>query len=240
MSLTVGWNTATIAGVSREEMDEWALRSHQRAIAAIDEGRFTDEIVPLKIRNAAGDETLFDTDEHPRRGTTLERLASLKPLHPEIEGFSITAGNSSGINDAGAAVVLTSDQLAADQGLQPLGVVRSWASVGVDPIRTGLAPSEAIPKALDRAGVRLQDVKLFEINEAFAAMCVACTRILDIDPAIVNVSGSGCSLGHPIAATGARMVTTLLGDLRRRGGGIGVAAMCAGGGMGSALVIETL
>jgi acetyl-CoA C-acetyltransferase len=240
MSLTVGWNTATIAGVSREEMDEWALRSHQRAIAAIDEGRFTDEIVPLKIRNAAGDETLFDTDEHPRRGTTLERLASLKPLHPEIEGFSITAGNSSGINDAGAAVVLTSDQLAADQGLRPLGVVRSWASVGVDPIRTGLAPSEAIPKALDRAGVRLQDVKLFEINEAFASMCVACTRILDIDPAIVNVSGSGCSLGHPIAATGARMVTTLLGDLRRRGGGIGVAAMCAGGGMGSALVIETL
>jgi acetyl-CoA C-acetyltransferase len=240
MSLTVGWNTAKIAGVSREEMDEWALRSHQRAIAAIDEGHFTDEIVPLKIRNAAGDEVLFDTDEHPRRGTTLERLGSLKPLHPEIEGFSITAGNSSGINDAGAAVVVTSDQLAADQGLRPLGVVRSWASVGVDPVRTGLAPAEAIPKALERAGVRLQDVKLFEINEAFAAMCVACTRILDIDPAIVNVSGSGCSLGHPIAATGARMVTTLLGDLRRRGGGIGVAAMCAGGGMGSALVVETL
>jgi acetyl-CoA C-acetyltransferase len=238
MSITVGWNTARLAGVSRGEMDAWALRSHQRAIAAIDEGRFAAEIVPLKVCTAAGAEIVFDTDEHPRRNTSVERLAGLKVLHPEIEGFSITAGNSSGINDAASAVVLTSAEVAASHGLTPLGMVRGWASVGVDPVRTGLAPTEAIPKALARAGVSLSDVKLFEINEAFASVAVASTRILGLDPAAVNVSGSGCSLGHPVAATGGRMVTTLLGDLHRRGGGIGVAALCAGGGMGSALVIE--
>jgi acetyl-CoA acetyltransferase family protein len=240
MSITVGWNTAKLANVTREEMDAWALRSHQRAIRAIDEGRFAQEIVPIKTRDAEGTEILFDTDEHPRRGTTMERLAGLKPLHPEIPDFSITAGNSSGINDAAAALVLTSDRLAEAQGLRPIGVVRSWASVGVDPVETGLAPAKVIPKALKRAGVHLDDVKLFEINEAFASVCVAGTRALGIDPEIVNASGSGCSLGHPIAATGARMVTTLLNDLHRAGGGIGVAALCAGGGMGSALVVETL
>jgi acetyl-CoA acetyltransferase family protein len=240
MSITVGWNTAQLAGISREEMDAWALRSHQRAIAAIDEGRFTEEILPLKVTTGAGAEIVFDTDEHPRRSTSLERLAGLKVLHPEIEGFSITAGNSSGINDAAAAVVLTSAQFAAEHGLRPIGRVRSWASAGVDPVRTGLAPAEAIPKSLDRAGIALSDVKLFEINEAFAAVAVASTQILGLDPETVNVSGSGCSLGHPVAATGARMITTLLGDLRRRGGGIGVAALCAGGGMGSALVVEAL
>ena len=238
MSITVGWNAAVRAGLTREEMDAWALRSHQRAVEAIDEGRFTAEIVPLKVRTAAGAEIVFDTDEHPRRNTSMERLAGLKVLHPEIEGFSITAGNSSGINDAASAVVLASADVASAQGRTPLGVVRGWASVGVDPVRTGLAPTEAIPKALSRAGVSLSDVKLFEINEAFASVAVASTRILGLDPEAVNVSGSGCSLGHPVAATGGRMVTTLLGDLHRRGGGIGVAALCAGGGMGSALVIE--
>ncbi|MCW2719472.1 thiolase family protein [Pseudonocardia sp.] len=238
MSITVGWNAAQSANVTREEMDAWAYRSHQRAVGAIDEGRFTDEIVPMKVRRADGTETVFEVDEHPRRDTTLERLAGLKVLHPEIDGFSITAGNSSGINDAAAAVTLTSDRAAAERALTPLAVVRSWASVGVDPAETGLAPVRAIPKALRRAGLTVADVDLFEINEAFAAMCVATTRILDIDEEIVNVSGSGCSLGHPVAATGARMVTTLVHELRRRGGGIAVAAMCAGGGMGSAMVLE--
>jgi acetyl-CoA C-acetyltransferase len=219
-------------------MDAWAFRSHQRAVRAIDEGRFTDEIVPMKVRRADGTETLFEVDEHPRRDTTMERLAGLKVLHPEIDGFSITAGNSSGINDAAAAVTLTSDRAATERGLTPLAVVRSWASVGIDPGETGLAPVRAIPKALRRAGLTVGDVDLFEINEAFAAMCVATTRILEIDEEIVNVSGSGCSLGHPVAATGARMVTTLVHELRRRGGGIAVAAMCAGGGMGSAMVLE--
>jgi acetyl-CoA C-acetyltransferase len=238
MSITVGWNAAQRANVTREEMDAWALRSHERAIRAIDDGRFVEEIVPITVRRPDGTETVFEIDEHPRRGTTMDKLAALKPLHPEIPGFSITAGNSSGINDAASAVTLVSDQVATERGLTPLAVIRSWAAVGVDPAETGLATVSAIPKALRRAGLDIGDVDLFEINEAFASMCVASTRILGIDEEIVNVSGSGCSLGHPVAATGARMVTTLIHELRRRGGGIALASMCAGGGMGAAMVIE--
>ena len=238
MSITVGWNAAVAAGVSREDMDQWAFDSHRKAIAAIDEGRFADEIVPIKVTKSDGTPVTFDVDEHPRRGSTLEKLASLPPLHPEIDGFSITAGNSAGLNDGAAALVVASDEVARAKSLPVLGVVRSWASVGVDPGITGLAPVKVIPKALARAGLSLADVDLFEINEAFAAQCVATVKQLEIDPAIVNPSGSGCSLGHPIAATGARMLTTLVHELRRRGGGIGVAAMCAGGGMGSAVVVE--
>jgi acetyl-CoA acyltransferase len=229
MSITVGWNAAVKAGVSREEMDEWALRSHRNAIAAIDEGRFKEEIIPIETPHG-----LFSVDEHPRRDTSMERLAGLKVLHPEIEGFSITAGNACGANDGAAVLTIASDAL----GLPALGRVLSWASVGVDPALTGLAPVEVIPKALARAGLSISDVDLFEINEAFAAMCVATIKMLDLDPDRVNVNGSGCSLGHPVAATGARMLVTLVHELRRRGGGVGVAAMCAGGGMGSATVIE--
>ena len=229
MSITVGWNAAVKAGVTREEMDAWALRSHRNAIRAIDEGRFDEEIVP--IRTPFG---LFAIDEHPRRDTSMAKLAVLKPLHPEIEGFSITAGNAAGANDGAAILAVASDRL----GLPALATVRSWASVGVDPAETGLSPVRAIPKALARAGMSLTDVDLFEINEAFAAMCVATVELLGIDPDRVNVSGSGCSLGHPVAASGARMLVTLVHELRRRGGGVGVAAMCAGGGMGSATVIE--
>ena len=233
MSITVGWNAAVAAGVSREEMDAWALRSHRNAVSAIDEGRFDAEIVPIQTAHG-----LFCVDEHPRRDTSLEKLASLKPLHPEIEGFSITAGNACGANDGAAALVVASDRLSDRLGLPALAIVRSWASVGVDPAVTGLAPVQAIPKALARAGLSASDVDVFEINEAFAAMCVATIRLLDLDPERVNVNGSGCSLGHPVAATGARMLVTLVHELRRRGGGIGVASMCAGGGMGSAAVIE--
>jgi len=229
MSITVGWNAARKTGVTREDMDAWALRSHQHAIQAIDEGRFKEEIVPIETPHG-----LFAVDEHPRRDTSMEKLAKLKVLHPEIEGFSITAGNACGSNDGAAALVVASDRL----GLPALAYVRSWASVGIDPAYTGLAPVEAIPKALKRAGLTVDQVDLFEINEAFAAMCVATIRLLELDPEKVNVSGSGCSLGHPVAATGARMLVTLVHELRRRGGGIGVASMCAGGGMGSAAVIE--
>jgi len=237
MSILVGWNTARLAGVSREEMDAWALRSHERAIRAIDEGRFADEIVPVKVTARDGTVSVFDVDEHPRRGTSMEKLAALKVLHPEIEGFSITAGNSSGINDGAAAVVVADAALAAEHGVAPLATIRSWASVGVDPVETGLAPIAAIRKALARAGIGIDDVDLFEINEAFASVAVAATRELGLDPERVNPFGSGCSLGHPIATTGARMVATLAHELRRRGGGTAVAAMCAGGGMGSALVL---
>jgi len=238
MSITVGWNTAQKANVTREEMDDWAYQSHMRAIAAIDEGRLKEEIFAVEVPVGKGETRIFDTDEHPRRDTTMEKLASLRPLHPEIPGFSITAGNSSGLNDAGCAMVICDADYAADHDLEPLAIVRSWASAGVPPADTGLGPTVAIPKALDRAGLEVSDVKLVEINEAFASMAVASSRILGFPHEIVNVNGSGCSLGHPVAATGARMITTLAYELRRRGGGIGVASMCAGGGMGSATVIE--
>ena len=238
MSITVGWNAAVEAGVTREEMDAWAFRSQQRAAAAIDAGAFVDEIAPIEVTLRDGTTTLFSVDEHPRRSTTLEKLAELKPLHPEIEGFSITAGNACGVNDGGAALVLADDAVVAEYGLQTLGTVVAWASAGVEPARTGLAPTVAIPKALDRAGLSVDDIALWEINEAFASMCVATTRILGIDDEIVNVLGSGCSLGHPVAMTGARMVISLVHELRRRGGGHGVAAMCAGGGMSTAVVVR--
>jgi len=238
MSITVGWNAAVEGNVTREEMDAWAFRSHQRAVSAIDAGAFVDEIFAVEVENRAGERRMFATDEHPRRDSTLEKLASLKPLHPEIEGFSITAGNAGGVNDGAAAMVITDSELCGRLGLEPLATVKAWASAGVPPAQTGLAPTVAIPKALARAGIGIGDVDLWEINEAFASMCVATTRILGIDDSMVNVLGSGCSLGHPIAMSGARMVISLTHELRRRGGGTGVAAMCAGGGMSTALVLD--
>ncbi len=238
MSITVGWNAAVQAGVTREEMDAWAFRSHQRAIAAIDAGKFVDEIFPVEVVDRAGERRMFAVDEHPRRDCTMEKLASLTSLHPEVEGFSITAGTAGGVNDGAAAMVMTDRELSERLGLEPLAVVRAWASAGVPPSETGLAPTVAIPKALARAGLGVDDVGLWEINEAFASVCVATTRILGIEESLVNVLGSGCSLGHPIAMTGARMVISLTHELRRRGGGTGVAAMCAGGGMSTALVLD--
>ncbi|MEB3052089.1 thiolase family protein [Mycolicibacter sp. MYC123] len=238
MSITVGWNTAQAAGITREEMDAWAARSHQRAIAAIDAGKFVDEIVPLKVELPDGSVIEFSVDEFPRRDTTAEKLAGLKVLHPEIEGFSITAGNSSGTNDAAAAVALVDDDYARAEGLNVMGTVKAWGSVGVAPRDTGLGGVKVIGKVLERAGLSVGDVALWEINEAFASVPIAACKEYGIDEELVNFSGSGCSLGHPIAASGARMVTTLLYELKRRGGGIGVAAMCAGGGQGGAVVIE--
>jgi len=238
MSITVGWNTAQKCGITREEQDEWAYHSHLRAVAATDEGRLREEIFGVEVRTSSGETRVFDVDEHPRRDTTLEKLAALPPLHPEIPGFSITAGNSSGLNDAACALVLCDAEYAQAHGLEPLAVIRSWASAGVPPAETGLGPTVAVPKALERAGLSTKDVELAEINEAFASMAVASSRILGFPHDIVNVNGSGCSLGHPVAATGARMLTTLVHELRRRNGGIGVATMCAGGGMGSATVVE--
>jgi acetyl-CoA C-acetyltransferase len=231
MSITVGENTAREAGISREDADEWAKWSHDRAALSSDEGWFDAEIVPV------GD---VSKDEQPRRDTTLERLAELRLLHPEIDGAVITAGNAAGLNDAAAAIVLADRSVADAHGLQPMGRIRSWASVGVEPARTGMAPIDAIPKALARGGFTLGDIDLFEINEAFTPVTVATVRKLGLDPATVNVNGSGCGLGHPIAATGTRMVVTMLHELERRGLTLGCVAMCAGGGMGSALVVERL
>jgi acetyl-CoA C-acetyltransferase len=237
MSITVGWNAASRVGITRDELDAWALRSHQRAVAGIDAGAFVDEIAPIEVTKG-GETFTFAVDEHPRRETSLEKLAGLKPLHPEIEGFNITPGNSSGVNDAAAAVMVVSSELAEELGLEPLAIIRSWASVGVPPAETGLAPNKAIPKAAQRAGIQLTDVDLFEINEAFASVPIAAVKELGLDEEKVNVLGSGCSLGHPVATTGTRMIMTTMNELRRRGGGIGLTAMCAGGGMASAVVFE--
>ncbi|MEE2058551.1 thiolase family protein [Rhodococcus artemisiae] len=238
MAITVGWNTAQSEGITREDMDAWAARSHQRAVAAIDAGKFVDEILPLKVAAADGSLVDFSVDEHPRRDTTVERLAGLPVLHPEIPGFSITAGNSSGINDAASAVALTSDDYAQDKGLKVFGSVKAWATSAVPPRDCGLGALAVIEKVLGRAGLVSSDVDLWEINEAFASVPVAACRKFGLDEDLVNVFGSGCSLGHPISASGARMVTTMVYELSRRGGGIGVAAMCAGGGQGGAVVIE--
>jgi acetyl-CoA acetyltransferase family protein len=236
MSVTIGENTARLHHVTREQADAWSARSQQRALNAIAKGYFDDEVIAVPV-SQSGATVMFSTDEHPR-DTTPEALAGLKVLHPEIPGAVVTAGNSAGINDAAAALVIGSSDYAASHGLTPLARIRGWASVGVDVEHTGMAPVTAIPQALKRSGLTLEDVDLFEINEAFATMAVACTRDLDLDESIVNVNGSGISLGHPIAATGARMVVSIIHELVRRDSRIGVVAMCAGGGMGSALVVE--
>jgi acetyl-CoA C-acetyltransferase len=238
MSITVGWNAAQEAGLTRADLDAWALRSHQRAIAAIDAGNFEGEIVPITVRNAAGEEIFFKIDEHPRRDTTAERLAGLKILHPEIPGFSITAGNASGANDGAAALVVTSEAIAKAEGKTKLATIRGWTSLGIDPRRTGASVPPTVQKLLSRTGVNLKDIKLWEINEAFASVPLVACRVLGLSEDTVNISGSGCSIGHPIGASGGRMLTTLINDLRRQGGGLGIAAMCAGGGQAGAVLVE--
>jgi len=234
MALTVGDNTARLAGVSREQADAWAFESHRRAVQAIDEGRFDAELVPVDLPGGGQ----FTVDEHPRRTSSLEKLASLPLLQPADEGAVTTAGNSSGLNDAAAALVLCSRDYATAHGLAPLAVIRGWASSGVDPAETGLAPTLALPKAAAKAGIAIGDLQSVEVNEAFATVAVAFSRILGLDPAMVNVNGSGCSLGHPIACTGARMIITMVHELIRTDAQWGAVAMCAAGGMGSATIIE--
>lgn len=238
MLVTVGENTARECGITREEADDWSYHSNLRAVAATDEGRFSPEIVPVDVPTGKGESVAFAVDEQPRRDTTPEKLAALPVLTGA--GGQVTAGSSSGIGDGAAALVLTSRAYADSAGLEVMGVVRSWASAGVDPARTGLAPTVAVPRALERAGLGTADVDLVEINEAFATMAVACSRWLGFPHQIVNVNGGAVALGHPVACSGARIVVTLLYELRRRGGGTGVATLCAGGGMGSATVIEVL
>jgi len=230
----VGDNAARMAGVSREEADEWAFRSHMNAVRAIDEGRFKNEIVPVAL--PGGGE--FSVDEHPRRNSTLEKLASLPLLNPLDDGATTTAGNSSGLNDASAALMLVSSDYAKANGLKPLGIIRGWASAALPPAQTGLSPSVAITKALEKAGIAQDAIQSWEINEAFASVTVAAIKRLGLDPETVNVNGSGCSLGHPIGCTGARMIVTMVNELERTDAQYGAVAMCAAGGMGSATIIE--
>ena len=237
MLITVGENTARECGITREESDEWSYHSHMRAVAATKDGRFAEEIVPLSVPAGRGETLTVSIDEHPRADTTLEKLAALPVLSGLPDG-QVTAGSSSGIADGGAALVVTSRRYAEAHGLPPLATVRSWNSAGIEPARTGLAPTICVPRALSKAGLAESDVDLVEINEAFATMAVASSRKLGFPHDMVNVNGGAIGLGHPIAASGARILVTLIHELRRRGGGIGVGTLCAGGGQGSATVLE--
>ena len=234
--ITVGENTARECGITREESDDWSYHSNIRAVAATDDGRFAEEIVPVTVPAGRGETVTVSVDELPRRDTTPEKLAAL----PSLTGpdGQITAGNSSGIADGGAALVVVSRAYAEAHGMEPLATVRSWNSCGIEPARTGLAPTICVPRALNRAGLSESDVDLVEINEAFATMSVACARKLGFPHDIVNVNGGAVGIGHPVGASGARILVTLIHELRRRGGGIGVGTLCAGGGMGSATVLE--
>jgi acetyl-CoA acyltransferase len=236
MLITVGENTARECGITREESDEWSYHSNMRAVAATDDGRFATEIVPVTVPAGRGETVTVSVDEHPRRDTSLEKLAALPVLSGP--GGTVTAGNSSGIADGGAALVVTARAYAEAHGMEPLATVRSWNNCGIEPARTGLAPTICVPRALARAGLSESDVDLVEINEAFASMAVASSRKLGFPHDIVNVNGGAVGIGHPIAASGARILVTLIHELRRRGGGIGVGTLCAGGGMGAATVVE--
>jgi acetyl-CoA acyltransferase len=230
----VAENHAREASVSREEQDAFALRSHQRAIAAIDGGRFKDEVVPLTLRN--GSAATFDTDEGPRRDTSMEALAKLKPAFHATG--SVTAGNSSQTSDGAAAVVLVSGERARSLGLQPLARFVGYATAGVEPERFGLGPVPAIRKVLKLTGLTLDQIDLIELNEAFAAQVIACLRELPIDHDRLNVNGGAIALGHPLGCTGAKLTATLLHEMNRRKARYGMVTMCVGGGMGAAGVFE--
>ena len=225
-------------GITREQMDEFSLWSHRKAVKAIDEGRFKNEIVPVAVLDEAGSKRLFDTDEHPRRNTTLEKLASL-PAAFRADG-RITAGNSSGINDGAAAVLVTTDEKADELGLEPRARIVAMAQVGVDPVLMLEGPIPASKKVLKKAGFEIDDIALWEINEAFASIPLMTIKTLGIDPGRVNVNGGAIALGHPLGATGARLITTLLNELEKRKARYGLSTLCIGFGQGIATVIERL
>jgi len=225
--------------ITRQKQDEFALRSHQRAIAAIDSGKFAEEIVPVSIPQRKGDIKVVDTDERPRRDTTLESLARLRPAFRE--GGTVTAGNSSGLNDGAAALVIMSESKAQALGLSPLARIVASAAAGVEPRLMGLGPVPATQKALQRAGLRLEDIGLVELNEAFAVQSLAVIEDLGLNPEIVNVNGGAIAIGHPLGCSGARILTTLLHEMRRRGNvKYGLATLCVGVGQGEATIVEWL
>jgi 3-oxoadipyl-CoA thiolase len=231
-----GENVAERYGISREDQDAFALRSHQRAVAAAEEGRFDEEIVAVEVPAGKGGVETVDRDEGPRSDTSLERLASLRPAFRD--GGTVTAGNASTLNDGAACMVLTSGERAAALGAKPLARIVAVGVAGVDPAVMGMGPAEAIPRALDAAGIGLADVDLVEINEAFASQVLACARELGIDEERLNVNGGAIALGHPLGCSGARLMTTLVWEMRRRGVRYGIASLCVGVGQGVATVIE--
>jgi acetyl-CoA C-acetyltransferase len=221
--------------ITRPDLDKWALRSHERAIAATDEGRLPEEIVPVTIKSKKGD-TVVEIDEGPRRDTSLERLAALPGLVGK-EG-SHTAGNSPGVNDGGGALVLSSEEWASANGKEVLAEIVAHAQSANDFAYLATTPASAAQKALEKAGLKASDIDLWEINEAFASVTLNSIRLLGIDPDRVNVNGGAVALGHPIGASGARILGALVLELRRRGGGYGCAAICSGGGQGDAVILK--
>lgn len=230
-----GTDGAKRFGISRERQDEWALRSHQRAAAATDEGRLAEEIVGVKVSGKKGQTSYVEADESIRRETTLDKLASLKPLD---EGGTVTAGNAPGVTDGAGALVLASESFAEKRNLEPLGTIVAHAKVAEEPPNLLTVPGNAAKLVLEKAEWSADDLDLVEINEAFAGVAIHSTDMLEVDPEIVNVNGGALALGHPIGASGARILTTLLYELRRRGGGKGLAAICSGGGQGDAVLVE--
>ena len=241
----VAENHARESTVSRAEQDEFALRSHQRAISAIEQGHFKNEIVPLTVRTVqqndgkpAVKELTFDTDEGPRRDTSLEALAKLKPAF-HVSG-TVTAGNSSQTSDGAAATIITSAELAKERGLTPLARFVGYATAGVKPELFGIGPVPAIQKVLKQTGLTLDQIDVIELNEAFAAQALACMKALDLDPEKVNVNGGAIALGHPLGCTGAKLTATIINEMHRRKARYGMVTMCVGGGMGAAGIFERM
>ena len=230
-------NVAEQWGITREELDEFSVISQNRAEAAIKAGKFKDEIVPVEIPQKKGDPIIFDTDEFPKFGTTIDKVAKLKPAFKK-DGI-VTAANASGINDAGAAVVVMAKEKAEELGIKPLVTIKSYASAGVDPSIMGVGPVPASEKALKKAGLTIKDIDLVEANEAFAAQSLAVRKDLGLDPEKTNVNGGAIALGHPIGASGCRILISLIYEmLRREDAKTGLATLCIGGGMGTALIVE--
>jgi 3-oxoadipyl-CoA thiolase len=232
-------NVAERWNVSRERQDAFALESHRRSVAAIEAGRFADQIVPVEVQGRKGDVTVVDRDEHPRADTSTEALGKLRPAFKR-DGGSVTAGNSSGINDGASAVLLVEAGRAGALGLQPMARVVSTAVAGVDPAVMGVGPVPATRKALERAGLGVDDLDLVELNEAFASQSLVCIDELGLDPAKVNVNGGAIALGHPLGMSGGRLITMLTHELRRTGGRYGLATMCIGVGQGIATIVERI
>jgi len=231
-------NVARKHGISREDQDAFALRSQQRWAEANAAGRFADELVSVEIPQRKAEPVLFDTDEHPRPGTTIEQLAKLRPVFAKDDKGTVTAGNSSGVNDGAAALLLVEAEKAKALGLKPLAYVGKSAAAGVDPAYMGLGPIPAIRKALERAGLSISDIGRYEVNEAFAAQAVACQRELGLDDDRLNVNGGAIAIGHPLGCSGARLAATLVHEMNRAGTDRGVASLCVGVGQGLATVFE--
>ncbi len=229
-------NVAEQWGITREQLDEFSVISQNRAEAAIKAGKFKDEIVPVEIPQRKGDPIIFDTDEFPKFGTTIEKVAKLKGAFKK-DGI-VTAANASGINDAGAAVVVMSKEKADELGIKPLCTIKSYASAGVDPSIMGVGPIPASKKALDKAGLKIEDMDLVEANEAFAAQSLAVRKDLNLDPEKTNVNGGAIAIGHPIGASGCRILITLIHEMIKQDSKYGLATLCIGGGMGTALIVE--